>query len=379
MTYTPMHIEHIDDVLPFVSNRQDFVVAHKDGYTVIDYVYALPETFDHPARIECRGIKFAPDGTILERPLHKFFNVGERTETQPHLLDFTQPHTVMEKLDGSMIHPAIVDGEVVFMTRMGCTDHARKAERHLSERIADVIIGNPDITLIFEWTAPDNRIVVPYRESALTLLACRHKISGAYLPHSGLHEFADAMGVPVVPIHTLAHASGADFIAHARAVRGMEGFVVRFDNGLMVKAKGEDYVLKHKAKESVLQEKNVLQLVLRDELDDVLPLLEPEDREAIERYASAVLAGIHATAVRLDAYALANSYLDQKSYAQGVANDLPRHLSPLAFQVRAGKDARQSVVDAILKKCGTQTAVDSVRPLFGAVFDLGGFVLDEAA
>lgn len=379
MTYAPMHIAHIDDVLPHVTGRQDFVVAHKEGYTVIDYVYALPDTFDHPARIECRGIKFAPDGTILARPFHKFFNVGERPNTQPHLLDFSQPHTVMEKLDGSMIHPAIIGGEVVFMTRMGRTDHAKRAERHLDERLAERCKLNLHFgwTPIFEWTAPDNRIVVPYRESRLTLLAMRGTKAGEYADDDMLQRFAADMGVAVVPLHPLGLDTAADFITHARAVRGMEGFVVRFDNGLMVKAKGEDYVLKHKAKESVLQEKNVLQLVLRDELDDVLPLLEPEDREAIERYAAEVREGLASVVRHVNEFVESGAKLDQKAFATGHLGGLNPRLHPIAFQVRAGKDARQSVVEAILKKCGTQTAVDSVRPLFGAEFGL--HVFDEAA
>jgi RNA ligase len=138
---THPRIEHINDVLPHIEGRQDFVVAHKDGYTAIDYVYSTADTFDNPMRIECRGLKFNADGRILARPLHKFFNVNERPETQAGLLDFGKPHVVMDKLDGSMIHPAIVHGEVVFMTRMGRTDVALRAERHLTPELAQVCRG----------------------------------------------------------------------------------------------------------------------------------------------------------------------------------------------------------------------------------------------
>src|SRR5690606_17576527 len=134
MTHFP--ISHINDVLPHIEGRKDFVVADKGDYTVIDYVFAGEDTFAHPACIECRGIKFAPDGRVLARPLHKFMNIGQTPDTQPHKIDFGQPHVIMDKLDGSMIHPAIVNGEVVFMTRMGRTDVARKAERHLTDRLS---------------------------------------------------------------------------------------------------------------------------------------------------------------------------------------------------------------------------------------------------
>ncbi|CAO4143290.1 hypothetical protein [Methylorubrum extorquens] len=71
-------IEHIDDVTPHVSFDKGFVVSRRPDHTVIDYVFALPETFDTPIARECRGLKFDRDGLLIGRPFHKFFNLGER-------------------------------------------------------------------------------------------------------------------------------------------------------------------------------------------------------------------------------------------------------------------------------------------------------------
>lgn len=364
---THYHINHIDDVLPHIKDHPEFVVAQRSGYTVIDYQFAGPTTFDHPARVECRGLKFGPDGRVIARPLHKFFNVGEKPDTQPGLLDFEQPHTIMEKLDGSMIHPAIVDGQVRFMTRMGCTDHAAKAERHLTDDIREWCFANLELTPIFEWTAPDNRIVVPYSESQLTLLAVRETASGHYLSRYELEGVALQLGVSAVPLHTM-QADANDFLAHARAIRGMEGFVVRFANGLWVKAKGEDYVLKHKAKKSVLQEKNVMALVLRGEIDDVLPLLEPCDRQAVEQYQDDVLRGVYETSDHLEHLVRRGADLSQKDFATIAVPAMPAEFRSLAFKVRAGAPARDAIVAAVLKQCGSASGVESVRPLFVARF-----------
>lgn len=370
--YEPMRIEHIRDVLPHVEGRRDFVVAKKDGYIVIDYVYAGNDTFDHPARVECRGLKFDADGPVLARPFQKFFNVGERAGVMPHELDFSQPHVVMDKLDGSMIHPALVDGEVVFMTRMGRTDVARACESlHLTDRLkrAFALYCSGQCTPIFEWTAPQNRIVVPYPESRLTLLAARNNVSGTYLSRALLHDLAASLGAPLVGEHA-PHASATDLVAAARAMRGAEGFVVAFAGGLMVKAKAEEYVLKHRAKESVLQEKNVLALVLRDDIDDVLPLLEDSDRVEVERYRSAVLAGVEQSARTLAEFVERHSDMDQKGFAVGPAAELPLLYRPLAFLVRAGKAPRTAIEQYLLKKVGSASDVDAARPLFGATFDL---------
>lgn len=366
MTHFPIH--HIDDVLPHIEGRKDFVVADKGDYTVIDYVFAGDDTFAHPARIECRGIKFAPDGSVLARPLHKFMNIGQTPDTQPDKIDFSQPHGIMDKLDGSMIHPAIVDGEVVFMTRMGRTDVAQKAERHLTQHVemACRAMLNNDITPIFEWTAPDNRIVVRYDDSRITLLAVRHNYSGSYQDRASAAMWARDMGIPLVTHHSPQHTSAADFLAYARAIQGAEGFVVRFDSGLWVKAKGDDYVLKHKAKDSILQEKNILALVLNGGLDDVLPLLDDTDAKAAREYAAAVEAGIAATAGRVARVVTDNDNVPQKDFALNVVPVLPPLWRPVAFQVRAGQNPRDVIRARIAANTNSQTQVDANRALHGA-------------
>lgn len=362
MTHFP--ITHINDVRPHVEGRKDFVVADKGDYTVIDYVFAGEDTFDHPARIECRGIKFAPDGSVLARPLHKFMNIGQTPETQPDKIDFGQPHVVMDKLDGSMIHPAILNGEVVFMTRMGRTDVARKAERHLTPIIAGVCeeLLRGGWTPIFEWTAPDNRIVVRYEESDLTLLAVRGNILGEYWTHSMLTN----VGLPLVAHHDHRNARTADFLAYARAIQGAEGFVVRFDSGLWVKAKGDDYVLKHKAKDSILQEKNILALVLNGGLDDVLPLLDEADARAAREYAASVEAGIAFTANWLWERVANTEGMTQKDFALNVVPSLEPVFRPAAFQVRSGQNPRDVVCARIAANTNSQSQVDASRDLHGA-------------
>jgi RNA ligase len=363
---THFHISHINDVLPYVDGRKDFVVADKGDYKVIDYVFAGEDTFDHPARIECRGIKFAPDGSVLARPLHKFMNIGQTADTQPDKIDFSQPHVIMDKLDGSMIHPAIVGGEVVFMTRMGRTDVALKAERHLdyAAREACEAVLRDGSTPIFEWTAPDNRIVVRYEESALTLLAVRDNYTGAYWEP----DRAAGLVWPLVTHHNPRHTSAADFLAYARAIQGAEGFVVRFDSGLWVKAKGDDYVLKHRAKDSILQEKNILALVLNGGLDDVLPLLGDPDAKAAREYAENVECGIAVTANWLWERVANTEDMTQKDFALNAVPALDPVFRPAAFQVRSGANARDVIRARIAANTNSQSQVDANRALHGAIW-----------
>jgi len=194
MKYEFPHITNISQVLPHVAKRPEFIVAEKDGgYTVINYLVQMADTFP-PVQYEadailreCRGMIFnTATGAILRRPLHKFFNLMEKEETQLANVDFSESHTVFTKLDGSFLSPFIVEGKVRFGTKMGLTEVALQAEPFITAHpeylgFSAWCIEN-GITPIFEYTAPDNRIVIHYDKPMLTLLACRNMITGEYLP-----------------------------------------------------------------------------------------------------------------------------------------------------------------------------------------------------
>src|SRR3546814_13924232 len=84
-----------------------------------------------------------------------------------------------------MIHPVRLDRRVFLMTRKGHTDVAMKAERYVLSAPAEInyhacfqAFLDEGYTAIFEYIGPDNRIVLPYAESSLQLLAARHTVSG---------------------------------------------------------------------------------------------------------------------------------------------------------------------------------------------------------
>ena len=192
MNYEFPTIRHIDDVLPHIEGRSEFIVAEREYGTIINYVVQTQHTFDTDEndpggaiRRECRGLKFLKNGEIAARPFHKFFNVGERIETQPHLIDLTSPHFIEEKRDGSMLHPMIVDGYVRWMTKMGITDVSMLAEEYIAKNTKYKAFAiwciTEGLTPIFEWTSPNNKIVLAYEKDELTLLSVRENVSGKYL------------------------------------------------------------------------------------------------------------------------------------------------------------------------------------------------------
>lgn len=203
MNYKFPVIRNIADVLPAIEGRDEFVVADKGSYTVINYNVMMSDTFpdvvfyrhgelrdeDNYAKIrrECRGIIFdSVTGDIIRRPFHKFFNVNERDETQGHVIDLSRPHAILEKLDGSMISPFIVNGEMIWGTKMVSQDFHEMVEQFV--KLSDIDyeafcwdVINSGHTPIFEWTHPQKRIVIDYgKEPTLTLTAIRNIVTGQY-------------------------------------------------------------------------------------------------------------------------------------------------------------------------------------------------------
>jgi len=239
-------------------------------------------------RRECRGIIFdSATGDIIRRPFHKFFNVNEREETQDRVVDLSRPHAILEKLDGSMIAPFVVDGQMIWGTKMGATDVAKPVEEYVKNnpnyrQFAEYVIER-GYTPIFEWCSRKQRIVLYYKEDQLILTAIRHNNRGEYLDRAGMINTADLFFIPFV--RSFAPRSNMKaFLEYVRDLEDLEGFVVRFYDGHMLKLKCHWYLQIHRVKEAILQDRNIVELILEDKLDDVKAHLPDEDRFELGRF-----------------------------------------------------------------------------------------------
>ena len=313
MNYEFPLITNISDVLPAIEGRDEFAVAVKEGYTVINYNVMMADTFPDvrkpippfggvegmttfdclaALRRECRGIIFdSMTGEILRRPFHKFFNVNEREETQDHIVDLSRDHRILEKLDGSMIAPFVVNGEMIWGTKMGATDVAKPVEEFVKNNPVYQYIAKKWIELgwtpIFEWCSRKQRIVLDYKEDQLILTAIRNMKTGEYCFYPYMKNHAAAIDIPVVrAFDMLAMNDMKAFLEYVRDLEDLEGFVVRFNDGHMLKLKCHWYLQIHKAKEAILQDRNIVELILDDKLDDVKAHLPVEDRDRLTQFES---------------------------------------------------------------------------------------------
>jgi len=120
---------------------------------------------------------------LASLPPEKFFNHGENPFTMD--LDLSKIKEISDKADGSLITTYIHDAILQVKTKGSLSsDQAINANAYLrwdsnAAFRAELIKGEQlGCTIIMEWCAPDNRIVLPYTEPHLKVLAVRSRIDG---------------------------------------------------------------------------------------------------------------------------------------------------------------------------------------------------------
>ncbi len=384
MNYDFPEINHIDDVIPHIEDWQEFKVMEKGWYTVINYMVAFEETFslvrershyNMKIRRECRGMIFdTATGNLLSRPYHKFFNVGEREETNLDKINLTQPHVVLEKLDGSMIRPIPTPEGFRLGTKAGITDVAMNAEYFVADKpeYAKFIKSSfaCGLTPIFEWCSRKNRIVVDYPDDQLILTAVRDMRSGNYIPYSQMVETGKNYDIPVVKAIAGDETDIEKIVSHIRKWDDGEGVVIRFDNGHMVKIKADEYILRHRSKEQINSEKNIIQVILNDSVDDMIPLLTPEDAQRLKDFQQKFWCAVDEVSSDLTEIFKGGDkmYPDKKEFAVEFVNKmlLPIH-RPFMFGMKQGKECKQLLIDSIEKSLSSQTKLNDSRWIFGGI------------
>jgi len=286
-----IEITSLDDFRSKVSHREEIREAMiGENLSSFCYMISSEGTFDSPELRECRGIVFnTKTGKVAGRPLHKFFNVGEREETRVENLDWSKVVRVMDKRDGSMIHTVKTENGFALKSKKSFdSDVAKAATKWIHSPAGAAVkwmvekLVSEDMTLIFEWTSPDARIVLFYPESELQLLHVRDNITGLYMSLGGGFFSSIFPDIKIVSqdrsffvVDDTKDFSPFDIklmLEAAKTREGIEGWIVQFSDGNMVKIKTDWYLLRHRAM-TFIRERDIAQLVLDEGLDDMKSLL----------------------------------------------------------------------------------------------------------
>ena len=334
---------------------KDLVTSMGTKARVFSYFIASYSDWLAKDAIECRGIMFEIDSEgkpvrIMARPMQKFFNFKENPFTMN--LDLTKMVGLMEKADGSLISSYHDQGYIFLKSKTAIhSDQANKAMALLNspayEKLrARIVESGPSYTFNMEYVGPSNRIVLPYEDEELIVLNVRHNETGQYVNIDTLMNDPATRHrmVGVYPTPDWEKITPADWEADIRAETDIEGVIGVMEDGQLFKLKTDWYSALHRTKDSINNNKSLMQSI-RERASDDLRGLFADDRESIKK---------------IDAF--------EELYIASVSKYHERALS--VWKQLQGKDRRSFAIEA-------QTILSDQRFLFSVVMQQYGRDWDD--
>lgn len=320
-------------------------------YRIFSYRIASYSEFLQPYAREARGHMFRieDDGnaTIVSMPMAKFFNAEENPITIG--LDYSDCELVMDKLDGSLISSFLHDGDVRLKSKTSVqSDQAKAAMKLLNTpeygALREVInlMENNDWTVNMEFTAPYNRIVLPYQNEGLTVLNCRNRITGEYFGYNALHALMEKYKCNDKLVKNYAEEID-DYSAFISTIANMtdcEGYVIKIRNGETVKVKNIWYMTLHKTKDSVNSPRRLYEAIINETHDDLRALFHDDPYSlGLINDMEAKVKDIYIKMDRIvEGFYNANKHLDRKSYAILAQAEVPKLYFGLTMSLYLGKE-----------------------------------------
>ena len=354
-----------NDLSRLVANNEAFFFndTEMDGttYRIFNYRFASYTDFLLPSALECRGIMFELDENeqairLASLTPMKFFNLYENPLTID--LDLSTIVEIADKADGSLIttymhkpwfssQPAMT---VEVKTKGSLTsDQAINANAFLSlaenKTFKNELLQaeRAGCTVIMEWCAPDNRIVLPYMEPHLKVLAVRYRGDGSYVSFYDIdaEHFPETLKrwTKIIDVDNT-FITMEEFIESVPDMQGIEGFVFELESGQRVKIKTSWYLALHHTKDSINCPRRLYEAVLEEATDDMRSLFH-DDELAIKLIGDMeefVAIRYNHLVDTVERYYERNKEMDRKDYAILGQKELNKLEFGLAMQKYTGND-----------------------------------------
>ena len=296
MFYLPTYEECEEIISKTPSNWFYRNVIYIDGYKIVMYNYILAwyEEFIRPIpnsgikATELRGLVFVfnTDGSLYKRyiQLNKFWNVNQVEETQINKLAEYEINCVYEKLDGSLISfIRLPNGKLVAKTKasfehvfLNSVNEIINGDEKYLRLINDIL--DSDCVPFFEYMSLENKVVIDYVGKNLKLVAVRDLNTGYYLDIDKYQDY----GVDIVQKIPIADKTIYDVVSEIRSAKGIEGGIIHFKNGYIVKIKSEWYFDLHKiVTDAIYREDIIIDMYLNNTIDDVISKIPPNRTDKI--------------------------------------------------------------------------------------------------
>lgn len=284
-----------DDLMTLVEESEAFYYSDQSledkWFRIFNYRLASYTEFMRPNGTECRGHMFqiteeghsASPIRLVSLPMEKFWNLNENPATMD--LDVSTAVGVWDKLDGSLISSYDINGNLYLKSKGSlASDQAVGAMAWLAEHpeyhATITKLATTGHTVNFEWTSPDNRIVIGYDEPALLVLNVRNNTNGEYWSSAEVEYMFKEWAVQEVNL-PLMHTTTELFVESIPDMKGVEGYVIRLASGQLVKIKTMWYLSLHRTKDTINSPRRLFEAVL-DEATDDLRTLFVDDTQAIQ-------------------------------------------------------------------------------------------------
>lgn len=306
----------------------------------------------------CRGVVVDFENKkLLSYPYIKFFNLNQPEAPSITELEKQKDFWSTEKLDGSMIILCFDEkSKQFFTTTKGSLDSEQGiyAATLIPESVKDVELVQ-SCTIMFELISPKFQIVVPYHkigyDEGLYLIGVRHNISEKVFNPDEVKAFAKQYGLKVYK--TVEFPSLQAVVDNVKDLPyTSEGFVLVFQNGDMVKIKGQAYLKVHRFI-STLSDKNLLDtMILGDdkEIEDNLGSVPEEYRQDVAdtfaKYRKEAIIFIRAC---YELFAKCPRD-DRKTFAKYVIANVVGEHKPFMFQLLDGKHVTPQQAYQVFRK-----------------------------
>jgi T4 RnlA family RNA ligase len=268
-----------------------------DGYSISLFNYRLASfnDFNNKKNKELRGLAFVfnKDGTLYKRfiLLEKFFNLNQVPETLYSVVKNYKIKFISNKEDGSIASfIKLPSGKIVGRSKMGFDNDQANGINKIYKTNSDVRkfvdwCLSQDIIAVFEYVAPQNRIVLKYSEDGLILLRLRDNRTGK---HIDIRDHLDKIGsIKIAPFED--EIKDLDHLIELTATQvDKEGSIVTCEDQL-----GRDFFFKIKCPwymerhglltNDIYREHIIIGYILDDKIDDILGQIPEDEKEAHER------------------------------------------------------------------------------------------------
>ena len=160
--------------------------------------------------------------------------------------------------------------------------------------------------------------------------------------------------IPVVEVHPRFESAKA-LLEYTKPLRGVEGFIVDFD-GHKVKVKADHYVMIHKTKDLIRTDRNIADIIVNEQLDDVLPLLDAADLTIVRTYEKRFDAALENVLGRLEGLVTLARVLHGGVKKEVAINFIPNLINKedasFIFSALDGKELRPLVIKKIKESVG---------------------------